>query len=80
MKELAEMCQKDFHNGQDKQKMFEFFSPWIKYCLGETNNYVIPESLNFFIIFNNLFPDFLPVSKQFTIFAPSFRMSRVTGA
>ena len=64
LKELAEMCQKDFHNGQDKQKMFEFFSPWIKYCLGETNNYVIPESLNFFIIFNNLFPDFLPASMK----------------
>ena len=64
IKELSEMCQKDFQNSQDKQKMFEFFSPWIKYCLGETNSYVIPESLNFFFIFNSLFPGFLSVSMK----------------
>ena len=56
------MCQKDFENSQDKQKMFEFFSPWIKYCLGETNSYVIPECLNFFIIFNTFFPGYLSQS------------------
>ena len=64
IKELTEMCQKDFQNSQDKQKMFEFFSPWIKYCLGETNSYVIPESLNFFFIFNSLFPGFLSISMK----------------
>ena len=64
IKELAEMCQKDFENSQDKQKMFEFFSPWIKYCLGETNSYVIPESLNFFVIFNTFFPDYLSISMK----------------
>ena len=64
IKELSEMCQKDFQNSQDKQKMFDFFSPWIKYCLGETNSYVIPESLNFFFIFNSLFPGFLSVSMK----------------
>ena len=64
LKELIEMCQNDFKNSQDKQKMFEFFSPWIKYFLGETNSYVIPECLNFFIIFNNFFPGFLSVSMK----------------
>jgi hypothetical protein len=39
--------------------MVEFFSPWIKYCLGETNSYVIPECLNLFLVFNNLFPGYL---------------------
>ena len=62
IKELIDMCQKDFENSQDKQKMFEFFSPWIKYCLGETNSYVIPECLNFFILFNNLFQGYLSTS------------------
>ena len=64
IKEMIEMCQRDFEKSQDKQKMFEFFSPWIKYCLGETNSYVIPESLNFFIIFNKYFPGFLAVSMK----------------
>ena len=64
LKELIEMCQNDFKNSQDKQKMFEFFSPWIKYFLGETNSYVIPECLNFFIIFNSFFPGFLYVSMK----------------
>ena len=58
------MCQNDFKSSQDKQKMFEFFSPWIKYFLGETNSYVIPECLNFFIVFNNFFPGFLSVSMK----------------
>jgi hypothetical protein len=30
--------------------------------LEETNSYVIPESLNFFILFNTLFPHFLSAS------------------
>ena len=64
LKELIEICQNDFKNGQDKQKMFEFFSPWIKYFLGETNSYVIPECLNFFIIFNNFFPGYLSISMK----------------
>ena len=62
LKELSDMCQKDFTTNEDKQKAFEYFSPWIKYCLEETNSYVIPESLNFFIIFNSLFPNFLNIS------------------
>ena len=60
LRELIEMCQKDF-NEEDKQKAFDYFSPWIKYFLEETNSYVIPECLNFFIIFNSLFPSFLIV-------------------
>ena len=62
LKELSDMCQKDFNTTEDKQKAFDYFSPWIKYCLEETNSYVIPECLNFFIIFNALFPHFLNVS------------------
>jgi len=62
LKELSDMCQKDFNTTEDKQKKFDYFSPWIKYCLEETNSYVIPECLNFFIIFNTLFPHFLNVS------------------
>ena len=62
LKELSDMCQKDFNTTEDKQKAFDYFSPWIKYCLEETNSYVIPECLNFFIIFNGLFPQFLNVS------------------
>lgn len=62
LKELSDMCQKDFNTNEDKQKAFDYFSPWIKYCLEETNSYVIPECLNFFIIFNTLFPNFLNVS------------------
>ena len=61
LKELSDMCQKDFNTTEDKQKAFDYFSPWIKYCLEETNSYVIPECLNFFIIFNTLFPHFLNV-------------------
>jgi hypothetical protein len=61
---LCDICQKDFNTSEDKQKAFDFFSPWIKYCLGETNSYVIPESLNFFIIFNSLFPQFLNSSMK----------------
>ena len=62
LKELSDMCQKDFNTTEDKQKAFDYFSPWIKYCLEETNSYVIPECLNFFIIFNTLFPHFLNIS------------------
>ena len=62
LKELGEMCQNDFNTNENKEKAFEYFSPWIKYCLEETNSYVIPESLNFYIIFNTLFPNFLYVS------------------
>ena len=62
IKELCEMCT-NFNNDEDnREKAFECFSPWVKYCLEETNSYVIPESLNFFILFNTLFPHFLSVS------------------
>ncbi len=62
IKELCEMCT-NFNNDEDnREKAFECFSPWVKYCLEETNGYVIPESLNFFIIFNTLFPHFLSSS------------------
>ena len=64
LKELSDMCQKDFNTNEDRQKAFDYFSPWIKYCLEETNSYVIPECLNFFIIFNSLFPHFLNVSMK----------------
>ena len=35
-----------------------------KNCLEETNSYVIPESLNFFILLNSLFPRFLSSSMK----------------
>ena len=62
IKELCEMCSNC--DEEDKQKTFECFSPWVKYCLEETNSYVIPESLNFFILFNSLFPHFLSSSMK----------------
>ena len=64
LRELSDMCQKDFNTNEDRQKAFDYFSPWIKYCLEETNSYVIPECLNFFIIFNTLFPNFLNTSMK----------------
>ena len=62
IKELCEMCANFNNDEENKQKAFECFSPWVKYCLEETNSYVIPESLNFFIIFNSLFPQYLSTS------------------
>ena len=64
IKELCEMCTNFNNDEEDKQKTFECFSPWVKYCLEETNSYVIPESLNFFILFNSLFPHFLSTSMK----------------
>ena len=64
IKELCEMCTNFNSDEDDKQKAFECFSPWVKYCLEETNSYVIPESLNFFILFNSLFPHFLSTSMK----------------
>ena len=58
IKELCEMCTNFNNDEENRQKAFECFSPWVKYCLEETNSYVIPESLNFFILFNTLFPHF----------------------
>ena len=62
IKELCEMCTNFNSDEENRQKAFECFSPWVKYCLEETNSYVIPESLNFFILFNTLFPHFLTAS------------------
>ena len=62
IRELCEMCSSC--DEEDKPKTFECFSPWVKYCLEETNSYVIPESLNFFILFNSLFPHFLSSSMK----------------
>ena len=62
IKELCEMCTNFNNDEENRQKAFECFSPWVKYCLEETNGYVIPESLNFFILFNTLFPQFLSIS------------------
>ena len=64
LRELTDMCQRDFNINEDKQKVFDYFSPWVKKCLEETNSYVIPECLNFFIIFNSLFPNFLIISNK----------------
>ena len=64
IKELCEMCTNFNSDEEDKAKAFECFSPWVKYCLEETNSYVIPESLNFFILFNSLFPNFLSSSMK----------------
>ena len=64
IKELCEMCTNFNSDEDDKAKAFECFSPWVKYCLEETNSYVIPESLNFFILFNSLFPNFLSNSMK----------------
>ena len=62
IKELCEMCTNFNNDEENRQQAFECFSPWVKYCLEETNGYVIPESLNFFILFNTLFPQFLSIS------------------
>ena len=62
IKELCEMCTNFNNDEENRQKAFECFSPWVKYCLEETNSYIIPESLNFFILFNTLFPHFLSSS------------------
>ena len=62
IKELCEMCTNFNNDEENREKAFECFSPWVKYCLEETNSYVIPESLNFFIHFNTLFPHFLSSS------------------
>ena len=62
IKELCEMCTNFNNDEENREKAFECFSPWVKYCLEETNSYVIPESLNFFIHFNSLFPHFLSSS------------------
>ena len=64
VKELSDMCQSDFNTNEDRQKAFDYFSPWVKYCLEETNSYVISDCLNFFIIFNSLFPSFLTNSMK----------------
>ena len=44
IKELCEMCTNFNNDEENRQKAFECFSPWVKYCLEETNSYVIPES------------------------------------
>ena len=64
IKELCEICTNLNSDEDEKEKVFECCSQWIKDCLEETNSYVIPESLNFFIIFNSLFPNFLPSSMK----------------
>ena len=64
IKELCEMCTNFNSDEDDKEKAFECFNPWVKYCLEETNSYVIPESLNFFILFNTIFPNFLSSSMK----------------
>ena len=64
LKELIDILQKDFNANEDRQKAFDYFSPWIKFCLEERNSYVIPECLNFFIIFNTLFPNFISNSMK----------------
>ena len=56
LKELIEMCQSDFENEEDKQKVYECFQPWIQYCISENNPYVLSEAMNFFIVFNTVFP------------------------
>ena len=64
IKELCEICTNFNSDEEEKEKVFECCSQWIKDCLEETNSYVIPESLNFFIIFNSLFPTFLSSSMK----------------
>ncbi len=64
IKQLCEMCGSFNSDEDDKQKFFEFLSPWVKDCLEQTNSYVIPESLNFFILFNSIFPHFLTSSMK----------------
>lgn len=56
-KEITEMCQNEFDSEEDKKEFFEVFSPWVKFCIEETNAYVIPEALNYFITFNTVFPE-----------------------
>ena len=56
-KDLTEMCLINFDSSSDKNEFIETFSPWIKYCIEETNAYVLAEALNFFITFNTVFPE-----------------------
>ena len=56
-KEITEMCQNEFDSEEDKKEFFEAFSPWVKFCIEETNAYVLPEALNYFITFNTVFPE-----------------------
>ena len=56
-KDLTEMCLINFDSSTDKNEFIETFSPWIKYCIEETNTYVLSEALNFFITFNTMFPE-----------------------
>ena len=56
LKELIEMCQSDFENEEEKNKVYECFQPWIQYCISENNPYVLSEAMNFFIVFNTIFP------------------------
>ena len=56
-KDLTEMCLINFDSSTDKNEFIETFSPWIKYCIEETNAYVLAEALNFFITFNTMFPE-----------------------
>ena len=56
LKELIEMCQSDFENEEERNKVYECFQPWIQYCISENNPYVLSEAMNFFIVFNTVFP------------------------
>ena len=56
-KDLTEMCLINFDSSTDRNDFIEAFSPWIKYCIEETNAYVLAEALNFFITFNTVFPE-----------------------
>ena len=59
IKELSEMCLSDFNSSEEERKNFyECFNIWVKYIIEESNGYVLPECLNFFLIFNSIFPEY----------------------
>ena len=56
------MCTNFNNDEENSQKAFEYFNPWVKYWLEETNGYVLQESLKFFFLFNTFFSHFLSIS------------------
>ena len=56
------MCTNFNNDEENSKKAFEYFNPWVKYWLEETNGYELQESLNFFFLFNTFFSHFLSIS------------------
>ncbi len=68
------MCLSDFNSSEEERNNFyECFNIWVKYIIEESNGYVLPECLNFFLIFNSIFPEYKENSfKDFIDFIKEF--------